>query len=71
MYTKSELSRTNKFFGFVSIMAKKKKLVIELEDFKIISNSNNIPLCKNHYQYLCHNKINFFDLDWNYLKIFE
>lgn len=71
MYFIKDLSRIKTSFGFYSAAAKKNELLKNSEAFTIVSTSNQIPFCKNHYRYLCTKKINLFALDLDYLKNFE
>jgi Type II intron maturase len=65
------LSRVKNSFGFSSVVDKKIQWVKAAGAFTIASKCNQIPLCKSHYNYLCSNKINFLDLDGDYLRNFE
>jgi Type II intron maturase len=71
MYPINNLSQIKNSFGFSSVAMGKSELLKNGEAFTIVSTSNKIPFCKNHYKYLCTKKINLFALDWDYLKNFE
>lgn len=63
MYPVNSLSRIKNSFGFFLVAMKKNKLLTDSEASTIIFKSNQIPFCKNHYNYLCTKKINLFALD--------
>lgn len=70
MYYASEFSRVEDSFGSVLALTKKGKGATGLEASKILYTRQQIPLCQKHYRQLCCKKINFFDLDWDYIKDF-